>query len=46
MDISERRIFGALFLLLGLSCLAVALYTDQIESLVELLKTAFRTVIT
>jgi hypothetical protein len=43
MDIPERRVIGALLLLLGVSCLAVGVYTGQINYLIELLKTAFRT---
>jgi Mn2+/Fe2+ NRAMP family transporter len=41
MDISERRIFGALLLLLGVSCLIVGGYTGQFDALVGLLKKAF-----
>jgi hypothetical protein len=43
MDIPERRVIAALLLLLGVSCLAVGVYTGQISYLLELLKTAFRT---
>jgi hypothetical protein len=43
MDISERRVIGALFLLLGLSFFAVAAYTGQINAVVEMLKKAFVT---
>jgi hypothetical protein len=38
MDIPERRIIGALILLLGVSALAVGLYTGQLNAIVELLK--------
>ncbi len=41
MDVSERRVIGALLLLLGVSCLAVGIYTGQINTLIEMLKTAF-----
>jgi hypothetical protein len=41
MDISERRIFGALFLLLGVSCLAAGVYTGQINFIINLLKQVF-----
>jgi hypothetical protein len=45
MDIPERRLIGALLLLLGVSFLTVGLYTGQLNAVVELLKNAFRTVI-
>jgi len=41
MDIPERRIIGALILLLGISALAVGLYTGQLNAIVELLKESF-----
>ncbi len=41
MDIPERRIIGALILLLGVSALAVGLYTGQLNAIVELLKESF-----
>jgi hypothetical protein len=41
MDIPERRVIGALLLLLGVSLLAVGVYTGQLNSLVEMLKKAF-----
>jgi len=41
MDVSERRIIGALLLLLGVSSLAVAIYTGQLNAIVEMLKTGF-----
>jgi len=43
MDIPERRMIGALILLLGVSALAVAVYTGQLNTIVEMLKTAFNT---
>lgn len=44
MDIPERRIVGALLLLLGVSFLAVGVFTGQLNEIVEMLKTVFRTV--
>jgi len=44
MDIPERRVIGALLLLLGVSFLAVGIYTGQLNVMVEMLKRAFRTV--
>lgn len=44
MDVPERRVIGALLLLLGVSFLAVGMYTGQLDEIVEMLKTAFRTV--
>jgi len=43
MDIPERRVIGALLLLLGVSFLAVGIYTGQLNAIIEMLKTAFRT---
>jgi hypothetical protein len=42
MDIQERRIIGALILLLGISFLAVALNIGQLNAIVDLLKTIFK----
>lgn len=44
MDVLERRVIGALLLLLGVSFLAVAIYTDQVDEVVDMLKEVFRTV--
>lgn len=44
MDISERRIIGSLLLLLGVSFLAVGIYTGQLDKIVEMLKNIFRIV--
>jgi len=44
MDVPERRVMGALLLLLGVSLLAVGVYTGQLDETVEMLKTAFRIV--
>ena len=42
MDIPERRIMGALVLLLGVSCFAVAVSTGQLSEIVTLLRIAFK----
>jgi hypothetical protein len=42
MDIPERRMIGALLLLLGVSALAVGMYTGQVNKIVEMLRTAFK----
>jgi hypothetical protein len=44
MDIQERRIIGALLLLLGISFLAAAINMGQLNTIVEMLKTAFTTI--
>jgi hypothetical protein len=44
MDLPERRVIGSLLLLLGVSAFAVAAYTGQLDEVVEMLKTAFKTV--
>lgn len=44
MDVPERRVIGALLLLLGISFLAVGIYTGQLNLIADMLKTAFRTV--
>jgi hypothetical protein len=41
MDIPERRVIGALLLLLGVSFLAVGIYTGQLNAIVEMLKKVF-----
>ncbi len=41
MDSSERRVIGALLLLLGVTFFAIGLYTRQLNVIVELLKRAF-----
>ena len=41
MDIPERRVIGALLLLLGVSFLAVGIYTSQLNAIVEMLKKGF-----
>jgi|YelNatPaOPRAMG01_1025707.scaffolds.fasta_scaffold10793_7 hypothetical protein len=42
MDFQERRIIGALLLLLGFSFLAIGIYGGQLNKTIELLKTVFR----
>jgi hypothetical protein len=44
MDNPERRVIGSLLLLLGVSFLAASVYTGQINSIIEMLKIAFKTV--
>jgi hypothetical protein len=44
MDIPQRRVIGALILLLGVSFLAVGVYTGQLDAVVELLKKVFRAI--
>jgi len=41
MDIPERRVIGALLLLLGVSLFAIGFYTGQFNAIVELLKKTF-----
>lgn len=41
MDISEKRIIGSLILLTGLTFLSVALYTNQLAKIAELVKNIF-----
>jgi hypothetical protein len=41
MDIPERRVIGALLLLLGVSSLAVGLYTGQLNAIMDLLRKIF-----
>jgi hypothetical protein len=41
MDTQQRRIIGALILLLGVSFLAVGVYTGQLNTIVELMKQVF-----
>jgi hypothetical protein len=44
MDVPERRVIGALLLLLGVSFLAVGIYTGQLNEIVQMLEKAFETV--
>ena len=39
MDTHERRIIGALLLLLGFSFLAISIYNGQLETLMKMLST-------
>jgi hypothetical protein len=41
MDIPERRMIGGLLLLLGVSSLAVGVYTGQLNAIVNLLGRIF-----
>ena len=43
MGVPERRVVGSLLLLLGVSFLAAGIYTGQLNTIIEMLKTAFRT---
>ncbi|MEM2947590.1 MAG: hypothetical protein QXN96_05080 [Candidatus Bathyarchaeia archaeon] len=42
MDLHERRVIGALLLLLGVSLFTIGLYAGQLEAIIDLLKKAFR----
>ena len=44
MEIPEKRVFGALLLLLGVSFVSIAIYTGQVNTIIESLKTAFKIV--
>jgi hypothetical protein len=44
MDIPERRVIGSLLLLLGVSALAIGIYTGQLNRIVDMLRIAFKTV--
>jgi hypothetical protein len=41
MDIPQRRVIGALILLLGISFLAIGIYTGQLNAIVGMLKKIF-----
>ncbi|MEM3703230.1 MAG: hypothetical protein QXX79_02250 [Candidatus Bathyarchaeia archaeon] len=41
MDILERRVVGALLLLLGVSLFAIGFYTGQLNAIIELLNKVF-----
>ncbi|MBS7647852.1 MAG: hypothetical protein QXK93_01265 [Candidatus Bathyarchaeia archaeon] len=41
MEISERRVIGALLLLLGVSMFAAGLYHGELKIVIELLKKVF-----
>ncbi|MEM3442500.1 MAG: hypothetical protein QXM86_01390 [Candidatus Bathyarchaeia archaeon] len=42
MNVQEKRIIGALLLLLGVSFFAAGICQEQISYLIELLKTTFK----
>ncbi len=41
MEISEKRIIGALILLAGLTFLSLGLYTNQLEKVADLMRSIF-----
>lgn len=41
MDISEQRVIGSLLLLLGVTFLTLGLYTGQLDTVSEIVKTIF-----
>lgn len=41
MDVSEQRVIGSLLLLLGITFLTIGLYTGQLNTVLEILKTIF-----
>ncbi len=41
METSEKRIIGSLILLAGLTFLSMALYTNQLATVTELMKSIF-----
>ncbi|MEM1540308.1 MAG: hypothetical protein QXJ07_02870 [Candidatus Bathyarchaeia archaeon] len=41
MDLHERRVIGALLLLLGVSLFVIGLYIGQLKAIIELLKKSF-----
>ncbi|MCW4055811.1 MAG: hypothetical protein NWE82_03390 [Candidatus Bathyarchaeota archaeon] len=41
MDPSEKRIVASLLLLAGITCLSVALYTNQVAKIAELISGVF-----
>jgi hypothetical protein len=43
MDTSERRVIGSLLLLLGITFLALGLYTGQLEVVLKIVKEVFQT---
>jgi len=42
MEISEKRIIGSLILLLGFSFLLIGLYSGQLTSILNFVKTVFQ----
>ena len=45
MDSSEQRVIGSLLLLLGLSLLALGIYTGQLETVLKIVREIFETAI-
>jgi len=41
MDLSEKRIIGSLILLTGVTFLSIALYTGQLATIAELIRSIF-----
>jgi hypothetical protein len=41
MDVSEQRVIGSLLLLLGVTFLTIGLYTGQLKTVLEIVKTIF-----
>ncbi len=41
MDVSEQRVIGSLLLLLGMTFLTIGLYTEQLDTVLEIVKTIF-----
>ncbi len=41
MDVSEQRVIGSLILLLGITFLAIGLYTEQLKTVLQIVKTIF-----
>jgi len=41
MDLSEKRIIGSLILLTGVTFLSLALYTGQLATIAELIRSIF-----
>ena len=41
MDVSEKRILGSLLLVAGISFLSIAVYTNQLAQIVELISSVF-----
>ena len=41
MDISEKRIIGSLFLLAGVTFISLALYTNNLSKIMELIRSIF-----
>ncbi len=41
MEISEQRVIGSLLLLLGITFLTIGLYSGQLRTVLEIMKTIF-----